>query len=121
VGQAKPVTTKAGFYYISTGSSSYGVFTTTGVNGNGEAVKESEEFNNDISMSRFMAVIMNTFPSFTKEELLWNTSFSEFFMWHDRAQEMRTGKIIRSKKVNTDDPEEIKSRFVYNEEKGHFE
>lgn len=66
-------------------------------------------------ISRFAAVIMNTFPAYDLEKLMWKISFQQFFLLHDRAVELRTGKRIDLPDSTTAD--EIKSGFVYDEEK----
>lgn len=64
-----------------------------------------------------MAVIMKEFPGFTRDFLLWECSFQEFFLWNDRATEIITGNRVD---MITETPEKIKSAFKWSPEKGRF-
>ena len=62
-----------------------------------------------------MALIMNVFPGMTRDWLLWECSFQEFFLWNDRAVETKTGKSSTRGDMIT--AEEIKSLFVWDDDK----
>lgn len=64
-----------------------------------------------------MATIINSFPSMTRDWLLHKCSFQEFFLWHDRAIELKTGKKI-DRQSSDDDKiiEEVYSEFTWSEE-----
>jgi hypothetical protein len=69
-----------------------------------------------------MAELLNTFPSMTRKEILWNMSLPEVFLWHDRAIELKTGKMQnRRKKGDKSEVDRIKSSFTKNETTGRWE
>ena len=63
-------------------------------------------------LSRMVAQIMTAFPSMTPDWLFWKCSFNQFFLWHDRAIEVKTGTLIRRDNSTVED---IKAMFKWDE------
>jgi hypothetical protein len=65
-----------------------------------------------MKLSRMVALIMSVFPSLTPDWLLWTCSFDQFFLWYDRALEIKTGTLIQRDKTTIED---IKGNFKWDE------
>lgn len=63
-------------------------------------------------MSRMVGNIISIFPSMTIDFVLNKLSFQQFFLWHDRAVEIKTGTLIKRDRSTV---EEIKEQFTYDE------